>query len=64
MRGKSLIRRLERLEAELTPGDDRPALNIVLTTVGQPDQIIEVRGPVPPNRRRSWPPRPLREGHF
>jgi hypothetical protein len=46
-----LVKRLERLEAELAPGDDKPALTIVLTSVGQPDQIIDVRGPMPPRQR-------------
>jgi hypothetical protein len=50
----NLVRRLERLEAELSPGDDKPVLRILLTCVGQPDQIIEVRGTEPTGRRRPW----------
>jgi len=50
----NLVRRLKRLEAELTPGNDRPALTILLTSVGQPNQIIEVRGTEPTGRRRPW----------
>jgi hypothetical protein len=48
-----LVRRLERLEAELAPGDDKPALTILLTSVGQRDQTIEVRG-TERNGRRPW----------
>jgi hypothetical protein len=56
MTPKSLTRRLERLEAYLTPPDDRPALVIRVTSVGQPDEIIEVRGTGAPDlRRRPWP---------
>ena len=49
---------MERIEAELTPGEDKPALTILLTSVGQPDQIIEVHRTAPPDpRRRRSPPR-------
>jgi len=54
----TLARRLERLEAELAPIRDEPALTILLTSVGQPDQIIEVHRTAPPDpRRRRSPPR-------
>ena len=54
---RKLTRRLEQLEAELTPPDDEPALRIVVTEVGQPDRIIEVRGAKTADRRpRPWPP--------
>jgi hypothetical protein len=55
---KNFTRRLEQLEAELAPsGDDEPALTILLTSVGQPDRIIEVRGAQPADRRRRpWSP--------
>jgi len=49
---RTLARRLERLEAELAPPDDEPALVIHLTGVGHPDQIIEVRGTGLPGYRR------------
>jgi len=49
---RNLTRRLERLEAELAPPDDKPALTIHLTSVGQPDQIIEVHGDKNTRRRR------------
>jgi hypothetical protein len=45
---------LERIEAELTPSSHEPVLTIVLTSPGEPDEIIELRG-VGPNGRR--PPR-------
>jgi len=35
---------LERLEAELAPPSDKPALTILLTSPGQPDRIIECTG--------------------
>jgi len=57
MMTRTLARRLERLEAELAPRSDQPALTILLTSVDQPDQIIEVRGTEPPDRRRFWTPR-------
>jgi len=54
----SLTRRLERLEMELAPISDKPALTILLTSVGQPDHIIEVHRTAPPDlRRRRSPPR-------
>jgi hypothetical protein len=51
---KNLSRRLERLEAELAPPSDKPALTILLSSPGQPDRIIEVRGSEPTGRRRPW----------
>lgn len=55
---RTLVRRLERLEAELAPPSDEPALVIHLTGVGHPDRIIEVRGDNTANRRRQpWSPR-------
>jgi len=53
----NLTRRLERLEAELAPPTDEPALTILLTSPGRPDEIIEVRGTEPVDRRRRRPPR-------
>jgi len=56
--GRSLARRLERLEAELTPSGDEPVLTIHLTCVGQPDRIIEMHGVnTADHRRRPWSPR-------
>ena len=55
---RTLARRLERLEAYLAPPDDKPALTIVVTSVGRPDRIIELRGIKPTDRRRRpWSPR-------
>ncbi len=57
MIGRSLAGRLERLEAELTPRSDGPVLTIVVTSVDQPDKIIEVHGMAPADRRRRpWSP--------
>jgi len=62
---RTLVRRLERLEAYLAPPDDEPALVIHLTCVGRPDQIIQVRGTGAPDlRRRPWPtPRASMKSH-
>ena len=49
---RNLTRRLEQLEAELAPPDDEPALRILVTSPGQPDQIIEVHGDKNTGRRR------------
>jgi hypothetical protein len=57
MSSRNIARRLECLEAELAPPGDEPVLTIVVTCVGEPDQIIEVRGTEPTGRRRPWPPR-------
>ena len=55
---KDLSRRLKRLEAELAPSGDEPALTILLTSPGQPDQIIKVYGTESADRRRRpWLPR-------
>ena len=56
---KSLSRRLERLEAELAPNDEKPALTILVTSVGQPDKIIQMYGAktADQRRRRSSPRR-------
>jgi len=52
---RTLARRLERLEAELAPPDDEPALTILVTSPVQPDQIIEVHGDKNAyRRRRPW----------
>jgi hypothetical protein len=51
-----LARRLERLEAELTPSDER-VLTIEVTFVGKPDRnrTIELLLPAPTGRgRRLW----------
>jgi hypothetical protein len=42
MPSRNLSRRLE-LEAERAPLNDKPALTSVVTSPGQPDQIVEVR---------------------
>jgi hypothetical protein len=55
---RNLGRRLERLEAELTPSSGELVLTILVTSVGEPDEIVEVRGiKTADRRRRSWPPR-------
>ena len=41
---RNLTCRLERLEVEIAPPDDEPALRILVTSPGQPDQIIEAHG--------------------
>jgi hypothetical protein len=52
---RNLVKRLERLEAYLAPGDDEPALVIHMTSVGQPERIIEVRGTEASGlRRQPW----------
>ena len=58
MSNRTLVRRLELLEVELAPTDDEPAMTILLTSPGQLDQIIEVRGNESPElRRRPRPPK-------
>ena len=58
MIARNLTRRLERLEAELAPPADEPALTILFTSPGQPDRIIEVRGSELADRwHRPWPRR-------
>jgi hypothetical protein len=54
MPSRNLSRRLERLEAELAPPSDEPALTITVTSPGKPDWIIEVHGTEPTGRRRPW----------
>ncbi len=57
MISRNITRRVERLEAYLAPPDDEPALTILLTGVGHPDRIIEVRGDDTADRRRQpWSP--------
>jgi hypothetical protein len=51
MSSKNFAQRLERLEAELTPSDER-VLKITVTRIGRPDRTIELRLPEPPNWRR------------
>ena len=54
MISKNLSRRLERLEAELTPSEEH-VLKVTVTRIGEPDRIIEVRLPEPTGRgRRLW----------
>jgi len=53
MKSRALLRRLERLEAELGLKDEQ-VLIVTLTRIGQPDKVIEVRLPKPDGRRRSW----------
>ena len=51
MSSRNLARRLERLEARLTPSsDDRRVLKITLTCIGGPDKVMEMRG-IKPNYR-------------
>ena len=48
--------RLPLPKAELAPPSDEPALTIVVTRVGEPDNIIEVRMDEPNGwRRHFWP---------
>jgi hypothetical protein len=56
--GRSLARRLERLEAELTLRSDEHGLTIAVTSVGLPDEIVELRFTPPNGRRRlrQWLP--------
>jgi hypothetical protein len=54
MASRNLSRRLERLEASLTPTSDPPGLTIIVTGPGETDEIIEVRGTEPTGRRRPW----------
>jgi hypothetical protein len=58
MKRGSLTRRLEQIEARLTPDDER-VLEIVVTRIGEPDRIILVS--LPPVGRR-WQYRPGRGG--
>ena len=44
---RNLARRLERLEVELTPSGDEPVLTIIVTSPGEPNEIIELRGVEP-----------------
>lgn len=56
MSGRNLSRRLERLEAQLTPSDER-VLTIEATFVGHPEmnRTLELRLPEPTGRgRRQW----------
>ncbi len=60
MRSRNLARRLERLEAELTP-DDEQVMTLVVTRIGgegEPTttETREIRFQKPPGRRR-WPTR-------
>ena len=58
MSSRTLVRRLERLEAELAPPDDEPVVRLRITCPGEPDEIFEVRGTATPDRRRQpWSPR-------
>jgi hypothetical protein len=50
---RNLARRLGRLEAELTPSSNERVLTIVVTSVGMPDEIIELRFNPPNDRRRQ-----------
>jgi hypothetical protein len=53
MNCRSLSRRLERLEAELMPGDEQ-VLRFTVSRIGKPVKIIELRLPEPTRRRRRW----------
>lgn len=51
---KTLIKRLERLEAELTPGDER-VMTIEATFVGYPEMNRTIEWRLPTGRgRRRW----------
>jgi len=53
----NLQRRLKKLEAWLAPtSDNEGVLTIVVTRIGEPDKIIELRGLKPIGRRGPWPP--------
>jgi len=54
MSSRNLSRRLERLEAELAPPSEESVLTLIVTSPGQPDEIRELRFPVPQGRRRWW----------
>ena len=58
MNSKNLARRLERLESELAPGDER-VLVINVKRIGDKQhpgiKTIELRGLEPQGRRRRWP---------
>lgn len=52
---RNLARRLERLEAEITPSsDNEQVLTITVKRIGGPTRIIELRG-IEPQGRRRWP---------
>ena len=55
---KTLIRRLDRLEAELAPPGDGPTLTIEVEFIGSPERnkIIKV-GRRAPKGREQWPSR-------
>jgi hypothetical protein len=53
MSSRSLSRRLERLEAELT-AEEEHVLRLRVTRVGQPEKIIEVHLAPNSSRRRRW----------
>jgi hypothetical protein len=57
MTAGKLSRRLDRLEAELTPRDEQ-VLTITVRRIGDnehPTRTFELRGLEPQGRRRRWP---------
>jgi hypothetical protein len=50
---RNLPKRLERLEAYLKPSAPR-VLKILVTRVGEPDEVVELVLPDPNRRRRFW----------
>jgi len=54
MSSRNLARRLGRLEAELAPPSEEQVVMIIVTSPGRPDEIKELRFPVPQGRRRRW----------
>jgi hypothetical protein len=55
MIGRSLTRRLERLESALTPNRDERVITITVTRLGKPDETRELRVTPPNGRRRLRP---------
>jgi hypothetical protein len=60
MSNRNLSRRLERIEAELTPSiDNEEVITMTVRFLGSPgeEETIEVMElhPIEPNRRRRWP---------
>jgi hypothetical protein len=50
---RNLIRRLERLEARLAPAERR-VLRILVTSVGEPDKMIELQLKPNDRQRQYW----------
>jgi hypothetical protein len=54
MSSKNLLRRLERLEAELAPPSDKPALTITVPRADRPGEIKEIHLVNWSEWRRPW----------